>query len=226
MRRSILAVVAMATVAALAWTLVGPDGAFSSSRTDFEGPLPTCHRADDLTPHRAPEDWRRTLLDPILTLAPTDAPTDLVDVSVAGIAGRGTVRRLVIDDLRAMDQAARRDGVTLSISSAYRSYDAQAVTFESLERAYGTDYALASAARPGHSEHQLGTAIDVDGGDGWLATHGWRYGFVVSYPAEWSPGLTCYKPEPWHLRYLGRDAAAAVHASGVSLREWLWDQQG
>ena len=225
MRRSILVVVAIATAAALAWTLVGPDGALSRSGPRFDGPMPACHRDDDLTPLRSPGDWRRTLLDPSLTLAPTDAPADLVDVSASGIAGRGKVRRLVIDDLGAMDRAARRDGVTLSISSAYRSYDAQVATFDSLERAYGIDYAEASAARPGHSEHQLGTAIDVDGGDGWLAVHGWRYGFVVSYPAEWSPGLTCYKPEPWHLRYLGRDAAAAVHASGMSLREWLWDQQ-
>ena len=112
-----------------------------------------------------------------------------------------------------------------SIRSAYRSHAQQVATFESLERAYGTDYALASAARPGHSEHQLGTAIDVDGGDTWLATHAWRYGFVVSYPPEWSPSVTCYKPEPWHLRYMGREAAAAVHDSGLSLREWLWDQQ-
>ena len=116
MRRSILAVVALATVAALAWTLVGPDGVFSSSGPRFDGPLPACHRADDLTPHRAPDDWRRTLLDPGLTLAPTDAPADLVDVSAAGIDGRGKVRRLVIDDLEAMARAARRDGVTLSIA--------------------------------------------------------------------------------------------------------------
>ena len=44
-------------------------------------------------------------------------------------------------------------------------------------------------------------------------------------PAEWSPQRTCYKAEPWHFRYVGRDAARAVRESGLSLREWLWVQQ-
>ncbi len=225
MRRSILVVAAIAVTAAAAWTLVGPGGALSRSDGVFDGPLPACHRADELTPHRTPDDWRLTLLDPVFTLTSSDVPPDLVDVSVAGVAGRGRVRRLVIDDLNAMARAARKAGVELTIRSAYRSHAQQVATFESLERAYGSDYALASAARPGHSEHQLGTAIDVDGGDTWLVVNSWRFGFVVSYPAEWSPSVTCYKPEPWHLRYLGRDVAAAVHDSGLSLREWLWDQQ-
>ena len=226
MRRPIVVVIAIAVTAAAAWTLVGPGGALSRSGEGFDGPLPTCRQADDLTPHRAPDDWQLTLLDPGFTLTPSDVPTDLVDVSVAGVSGRGTVRRLVIDDLRAMSRAARRAHVALTIRSAYRSHAQQVATFESLERAYGTDYALASAARPGHSEHQLGTAIDVDGGDDWLAVNSWRFGFIVSYPAAWSPSVTCYKPEPWHLRYLGRAVAAAVHDSGLSLRAWLWDLQG
>ncbi len=98
-------------------------------------------------------------------------------------------------------------------------------TFESLVAAYGRDEALRSAARPGHSEHQLGTTIDVEGGEAWLADEAWRYGFVVSYPFEHSPESTCYKAEPWHLRYVGREAAAEVRASGLSLRAWLWTRQ-
>lgn len=223
--RAIFAVALMGAAMAAAWTLVGPGGALSRSGPRLDGPLPACERAEILTPHRAPGDWRLTFLDPTFTLASTDAPADLVEVTKAGISGRGKVRQLVIDDLRALDRAARQDGVALSVTSAYRSFDQQVATFESLERAYGSDYALASAARPGHSEHQLGTALDIDGGDRWLEVHGWRYGFVVSYPAEWSPAATCYKPEPWHVRYIGREAASAVHESGLSLRAWLWSQQ-
>lgn len=62
-------------------------------------------------------------------------------------------------------------------------------------------------------------------GEAWLATEAWRYGFVISYPAEHSPGSTCYKAEPWHLRYMGRDAAGDVRSSGLSLRAWLWGRQ-
>jgi D-alanyl-D-alanine carboxypeptidase len=84
---------------------------------------------------------------------------------------------------------------------------------------------LRSAARPGHSEHQLGTTIDVEGGEAWLASNAWRYGFVMSYPPEHSQGTTCYKPEAWHFRYVGRDAARAIRESGLSLRAWLWKRQ-
>lgn len=47
----------------------------------------------------------------------------------------------------------------------------------------------------------------------------------MSYTPEHSPGATCYKPEPWHFRYIGRDAARAVRESGLSLRAWLWKRQ-
>ena len=55
----------------------------------------------------------------------------------------------------------------------------------------------------------------------WLAANAWRFGFVVSYPSG-AVGRTCYEAEPWHLRYVGRDEALAVHDSGLTLREWLW----
>jgi D-alanyl-D-alanine carboxypeptidase len=195
-----------------------PDG------VDLDGPLPACRSEDIPAIHREPADWARTLLDPTFTLEPDDNPADLVPVAEAGIAGSGSVRLLVVDDLRAMARAARADGVRLRVRSAFRSFDDQVRTVASLERAYGRDWTAVSAARPGHSEHQLGTALDLDGGDAWLERDAWRHGFVVSYPPERSPAFTCYKPEPWHVRYVGREAARAVHESGLSLREWLWIQ--
>ncbi len=187
------------------------------------GPLPAC-RIDDLgAPHATLAEWDRTVLDTIYGLDRSYAPADLTPVGEAGIAGDGSVRAFVILDLEALHRAARRAGVGLSVSSAYRSYDDQTRTFDSLVRAYGGDYAVQSAARPGHSEHQLGTTVDVEGGTAWLAENAWRFGFVMSYPPARSPAHTCYKPEPWHLRYLGRDRAAAIHAAGVSPREWLWE---
>ena len=55
----------------------------------------------------------------------------------------------------------------------------------------------------------------------WLAANAWRFGWIQSYP----PGAetqTCYGAEAWHYRYVGRDVAAEVHASGMTLRAWLW----
>jgi D-alanyl-D-alanine carboxypeptidase len=58
----------------------------------------------------------------------------------------------------------------------------------------------------------------------WLAEHAWEYGFVLSYP-DGQTSVTCYTFEPWHYRYVGRDLAADVHASGLTLREYLWSWQ-
>ena len=98
------------------------------------------------------------------------------------------------------------------------------------------------SARPGHSEHQLGTALDFRSADdptppwqlddfadtaagGWLHDHAWEYGFVLSYP-KGASAETCYAYEPWHYRYVGRDIAAAIHASGQTPRRYLWETYG
>jgi D-alanyl-D-alanine carboxypeptidase len=105
----------------------------------------------------------------------------------------------------------------------------------------GYDRALLSSARPGHSEHQLGVAIDFSTRSGedpwtyrdfatetrageWLSANAWKYGFIMSYP-KGKTAKTCYAYEPWHYRYVGVAEAAAVHASGLTLREWLWQHQ-
>lgn len=192
----------------------------------FDGPLPACQVADIPAIRHGPDDWDRVLLDPMFRLADDDVPHDLVPVAEAGLAGEGSVRLLVIDDLRAMARAAGKAGVKLTVRSAFRDVDDQRQTLDSLAQAFGRSWAEQSAARPGHSEHQLGTALDLDGGDAWLATHSWEFGFVVSYPPDRSPTYTCYKAEPWHVRYIGRVKARAVHDSGLSLREWLWAHGG
>jgi zinc D-Ala-D-Ala carboxypeptidase len=188
-------------------------------------PLPACTVGDTLASHTDPADWATTLVDTELTLGPHYVPPDLVSTAKAGIKG-GQIRSLVIDDLARMVTAAKRAGHRLVIKSAYRSYERQQATFDSLVRGYSRDFALRSAGRPGHSEHQLGTAIDFAGSETWLGQNAWVFGFVLSYPEGRSPQLTCYKPEAWHFRYFGVDRAAAIHSSGLSPREWLWQQQG
>lgn len=203
-----------------------PEGAVAgAAATATVGPLPSCGQGETLTPLHGPADWSRTILDTDLTLPSDYAPTDLVSVREAAVTGSGRLRALVIDDLRRLHQAATDAGIRFSIKSAYRSFEQQAATFASLEKAYGRDFAEESAARPGHSEHQLGTTVDVDGGEAWLAANAWRYGFVQSYPVDRSPAWTCYKPESWHFRYVGPGPAASIHESGLSAREWLWTHQ-
>lgn len=197
---------------------------------------PACRYADEPAPDDGPDAWATTLVDTAFRLDPHAEPPDLVPVGRAGIAGGGWVRELVIPDLEAMRRAAHEAGVPLEVQSAYRSYQRQAEVFDGWVAQAGEAAARRTSARPGHSEHQLGTALDLRAKGGsapwsidfaatptgrWLAANSWRFGFVLSYPAG-AEDRTCYAPEPWHVRYVGRVEAAAVNASGVTLREWLW----
>ena len=200
------------------------------------GPLPACRYDDIMTTPRGYDDWATTLVDTILRVPRNYVPPDLVSVSQAGIAGHGKVRAVVIDDLRAMAEAATAAGNGIGVESAYRSYASQQSVFDGWVAQYGYTTALTFSARPGHSEHQLGLAIDFRSDPGgspftgswgstpagaWMKQHAWEYGFIRSYPPK-EQRVTCYASEPWHYRYVGRDLAAAVHASGLTLREYLW----
>ena len=196
---------------------------------------PPCRFADDVTRPGTDDDWTLAVVDTALRLPPDYAPSDQVPTAAAGIDGGGKVRKGVIADLRAMAAQAGADGIPLRIRSAYRSEPRQADVFEGWARQVGRKKALRVSARAGHSEHQLGTTIDVategetdvDSSWGatphgqWVATNAHKYGFLLSYPPDASD-RTCYDYEPWHLRYVGRELAADVIDSGLSLREYLW----
>jgi zinc D-Ala-D-Ala carboxypeptidase len=206
---------------------------------DASSSPPACTYKDLLTPARSLSDWDHTLLDTIYRVPATYAPKDLVPVSRAGVAGSGSVRKLVVVDLAALSKAARAAGAPVAIQSAYRSYATQVSVFAGWVRKLGYAQALRGSARPGHSEHQLGTAIDFKSSGGpapwyangfdwaktragsWMAANAWRYGFVLSYP-NGKFRTVCYGYEPWHYRYVGRSAAKAIHDSGLTPREWLW----
>jgi zinc D-Ala-D-Ala carboxypeptidase len=202
--------------------------------------LPTCAYMDVLTPHRGYGDWPITLLDTIYHLPADYAPGDLVDSSTAGVNGGYLLRSFVAVELRELAAAARATGAPIQLVSGYRSHAQQRATFDYWVSVGGYDAALRTSARAGHSEHQLGTAIDVTSQGGaapweyadwasttagsWMAANAWRYGFVMSYPRG-AYDRTCYDYEPWHYRYVGRDLAARIAGSGLTPREVLWGLQ-
>lgn len=202
-------------------------------------PLPACDYLDLPAARVAYADWGTTVLDTVFLLPSGYAPGDLVDTSQAGLNGSQFIRAIALQDLRAMVDAATSDGARLAVQSAYRSYRGQVLTFDGWVGQVGYGEALKTSARPGHSEHQLGTAIDfrtVGGASpwtyadwatttegAWLAANAWRFGWVMSYPKGTS-AASCYRYEPWHYRYVGRATAAAVDGAGVVPREWLWSQ--
>jgi D-alanyl-D-alanine carboxypeptidase len=214
------AVVLIVTVAIAAPGLAQWAGGGWSPEPAAPAGLPACQTAEIPAPHAGYDEWADTLLDPANALPADYEPPDLEVVELA--SGPVRLRWFVIPDLEALLDAAASDGAPLTINSSYRSFAKQAALFRDLTANQGSGYASEFAARPGHSEHQLGTAVDLGGGDDWLAANAWRYGFVMSYPSSRSPTWTCYGSEPWHYRYFGRQRAAAIHASGLSPREWLW----
>jgi zinc D-Ala-D-Ala carboxypeptidase len=225
---------------AIAAALLVASGLFAAPAADpapaaAMGPLPACRLDDILTDPIAYDDWSITLVDWILTLGPKYRPPDLVDVHQAGVQGSGLVRRVAIDDLEALADAARENGTPLVSWSAFRSFKQQVELFNIYRRGDGFKDAITYSARPGHSEHQLGLTVDFVGvGDdgltsnwevtrtgGWMAKNAWKYGWLMSYP-KGRDDVACYHYEPWHYRYVGRDLAAKIHDSGLTIREYLW----
>ncbi|MEX2534208.1 MAG: M15 family metallopeptidase [Trueperaceae bacterium] len=198
---------------------------------------PPCQYADQPALLAASDDWSTALVDTAFRLPADYVPADLVPVRRAGLADDRTLRAAVVADLGDLLAAAREDGLSFELQSAYRSFDYQERVFAGWIETLGRERALRTSARPGHSEHQLGTALDLrsPGGPspweladwaltaegGWLQENGWLYGFVMSYP-KGKEALTCYAYEPWHYRWVGRERAMHVHESALSLREWLW----
>jgi D-alanyl-D-alanine carboxypeptidase len=199
------------------------------------GPLPPCRYDDILTDPIGYDDGPVTLVDTMLMVGDGYRPPDLVAVSKAGVGGGGLVREIALADLTAMAKAAKANGTPLKSLSAYRSYKTQVALFGKYASGYGFGDAVTFSARPGHSEHQLGLTIDFGAvGDTrltsnwevtrtgkWMAGNAWKYGWMMSYP-KGTMALTCYSYEPWHYRYVGRDAAAAIHEAGLTPREYLW----
>jgi D-alanyl-D-alanine carboxypeptidase len=185
-------------------------------------PIDSCQHGSLRAPRAGYDEWALTVLDAQREIGPDYVPPDLVGASAADFDAQFLVRSLLIEPLRAMDQAAAADGVRLLMTSAYRSYEEQSDTYKRLAAQLGAADAARRAALPGHSEHQLGTAVDfarAGGAYAWLATHASAFGFVASY----ARGERCYDYEPWHFRYVGVDLAARVEASDMSLHDFLLD---
>jgi hypothetical protein len=160
-------------------------------------------------------------------------PTDLVDDF------DHPVRAVIAGSLAAMFQAAERAGAYPEVVSGYRSAEYQAVVFQQslqrqLFRADPTDRDEAErrasrfVARPGHSQHQLGTTVDLSSGEidytlrasfaetvagRWLAEHAWEYGFIQPYTSA-AESRSGYAAESWHYRWVGRPLAAQLWQDG------------
>lgn len=137
--------------------------------------------------------------------------------------------------LEEMFTQAKADGMKLYAVSGYRSYQTQKRIFPTFALQVGFREANTFSAFPGESEHQTGLAMDVTSPDvdfrlveefgatpegQWVAKNAHRFGFIVRYPSG-KENITGYSYEPWHLRYVAREAAATIYHQKITLEEYM-----
>lgn len=182
--------------------------------------------------------------DELLTLVnfentiPKDWKVDLVQLN-----NGQSVDRRIYDDLIAMLQSAKSEGLNPLICSSYRTNEKQEQLYQNkvseyLSQGYSkveaSDKAAFWVARPGTSEHQLGLAVDIVSTKNqrldrsqentveqqWLIQNSWKYGFVLRYPTN-KNSITGVGYEPWHYRYVGKKHAKKINELGVCLEEYV-----
>ena len=164
-------------------------------------------------------------------------PSDLTPVNVTFAQGVAESKKQMRADaakaLEEMFAAALEDGIELLGISGYRSYYTQRNIYERRLKETGEEHVSRYNAKPGHSEHQTGLAMDV-GCPGyldlterfadteayrWLKANAHLYGFIIRYP-ENGEEETGYAFEPWHVRYVGEEATA-IWESGMTLEVYV-----
>lgn len=165
---------------------------------------------------------------------PDDLVVPDIPFSFSGDDPKKQLRKEAAEAIEQLFAAAKKDGIELAAVSGYRSYSRQKAIFEANAKAKGEEEANRTSAYPGQSEHQTGLAMDVSSKSvnyaleesfgeteegKWLAEHAHEYGFIIRYP-KGKEEITGYSYEPWHIRYVGKELAAAVYESGLTLEEF------
>lgn len=167
-----------------------------------------------------------------------NAPDDLTSIKYyakdRSASGR-YMRAEAAGKFNKMVEAAKKDGLTIVMTTAYRSYSFQKTLWDSYVANEGEAAAARFSAKPGMSEHQTGLAVDISAPSvnysltdkfentkegRWLAKNAHIFGFIMRYPKD-GEAVTGYKYEPWHFRYVGEDAAAVIYQKDETLEEYL-----
>lgn len=128
-----------------------------------------------------------------------------------------------------MSAKAWGDGVSIYIISGYRSFAQQKKLYDGYASSRGVEEADRVSSRPGHSEHQSGLCMDINTTEFsfegtkeavWLEQHCAEYGFIIRFP-KGKESITGYEYEPWHIRYVGVEAAKEIMSRGICLEEYL-----
>lgn len=158
-------------------------------------------------------------------------PRGLIDIPSDYHLNDGKVYKLDEEALKSyieMSEAAKKDGINLKIISAHRTYAYQAGLYNRYVDKHGKDEADRFSARPGHSEHETGLAIDLNEisksfedtkAFSWLDKNAQLYGYILRYPSGMEH-RTGYLYEPWHYRYVGKETAIIIKDENLLFDEY------
>lgn len=159
-------------------------------------------------------------------------PENLVDVSNWYTYGTNKIEKEVLDNFVDMFYDIQKDGLKIVMNSGYRSYEKQEELYNYYSNSKGKSWADSIAARPGHSEHETGLAIDVTSPGttdidlfdqteefAWLQKNAYKYGFILRYP-KGMEHITGYSYESWHYRYVGKEVAEKIHNLNITFDEY------
>lgn len=178
------------------------------------------------------DDNELLLVNKYYTLNQDYEPDNLVNISSQYAYANNKITEEANDAYVSMWHAAKEAGYQLIVNSSYRNYKDQEDVYESFKMSKGEREADKVAARPGHSEHQTGLAIDVfeinnqltgtfknSPAYTWLKENAYKYGYIERYP-ENKEYLTGYSFESWHWRYVGVKAATTIHNENITYDEY------
>lgn len=158
-------------------------------------------------------------------------PKDLESISLKYAYEYKYLRHDAKEAFEKLSHDASLNGYRIIVVSAYRDYNYQDELFNYYVNEKGLEYALNCSAKSGHSEHQTGLAIDVEGSNfdydnfedskefNWMSKNAHKYGFILRYP-KGSENITGFKYEPWHYRYVG-NAASFIYNNDITLEEYI-----
>jgi len=178
------------------------------------------------------QNTNTVLANKYYALSSTYEPKDLVAISSNYSSGTRKMTKDAKLAFESLAKAAKEQGYNIRAVSTYRSYSYQKDLYNRYAASDGTAKADTYSARPGHSEHQTGLAVDVDNNKSsytsfgntkeftWMKENAYKYGFILRYTKdnEW---ITGYKDEPWHYRYVGVDIATYIQEHPMTYEEYF-----
>lgn len=229
-----------------------PTAVPTATATPTETPTPTATAVPSCTQRDVNPDDLFAVVTFQYGLGRDYAPTDLVSINdhfppavTKGFPNE--IRAIVLEPLQELIAAMQAAGLQPQIISGYRSYYSQNIAYQKWAEREPERVGMLSA-RPGHSEHQLGTTVDfgspvlyqyVEGADEniefhtyffktpegtWLIENAHQYGFTLSYPRE-AQEITGFYYEPWHYRYVGVEMATFLKENNLSLTAFQLQSQ-